>query len=85
MCNSNFRASFVRQRQTEMSVLAVLTYLDSVVSSDYDIILSDKDNRGNDTRKTRKASNVITAQSFSSIFLADDKISSSNHMTEFWY
>ena len=68
-----------------MSVLAVLTYLDSVISSEYDSILSDEENGGSNSRKTKKASNVITAQSFSSIFLADDKISSSNHMTEFWY
>ena len=68
-----------------MSILAILTYLDSALSSEYDIISTKEGDGKEDNTATRKTSDIITAQSFASIFLADDKILSSNHMTEFWY
>ena len=100
------RSTFVRRRQVEMSVIALMMYTDSVLSSECDAITikqieaeeiekgkgmdneSDQvgmiDNTLN-TRKSKKPTNIINAQSFASIFLADDKIMASDHMTEFWY
>ena len=37
------------------------------------------------SQKLKKSTNIVTAQSFASIFLSDDKIVNNNHMTEFWY
>ena len=101
------RSTFVRRRQVEMSVIALMMYTDSVLSSECDAINIaqveelEKGGKGNvqdnekdevemtdsnsSTRKSKKPTNIINAQSFASIFLADDKIMASDHMTEFWY
>mmetsp|Transcript_35613 Transcript_35613/g.33770 ORF Transcript_35613/g.33770 Transcript_35613/m.33770 type:complete len:564 (+) Transcript_35613:289-1980(+) len=76
--DTNGRAESVRRRQIEMSVHAIFTYLDNVLTTR---VLSYE----TDSQTTTQRNNQITVEQYKEIFLADDKMIAADHMTEFWY
>jgi hypothetical protein len=91
--NFFLRESYVQQRQMMMSIHALMTYLDSNLSGECALLDRYGQVQGPDLGPEGSNKGVpsgtgpvtVTAQSFASIFQADDKVMANSHMTEFWY